>query len=153
MTKLNIGDVVPNFELKDENGTSFIFNAKGLKGWTVLYFYPMDDTPGCTKEACAFRDAFEDFTAAGAQVIGVSNDGQSKHEAFKAKHNLPFTLLTDENKKVQKLFGVKGSLLGFLPGRETFVIDSQGVLRHKFRSQIKAEQHVQEALSIIQSAR
>ena len=116
----------------------------------VLYFYPKDDTPGCTTEACTFRDSYEDFVQAGAEVVGVSADGAASHEAFRQKHRLPFTLLTDPRGEAAKAFGVKKTL-GLLPGRVTFVIDRQGEIRHSFDSQIRARRHVAEALQIVKT--
>ncbi len=116
----------------------------------VLYFYPKDDTPGCTAEACSFRDSYEDFVNAGAEVVGVSSDGASSHEAFKAKHRLPFTLLSDPGGGAAKALGVKKTF-GLLPGRVTFVIDRGGIVRHRFDSQLKATKHVEEALAIVKS--
>jgi peroxiredoxin Q/BCP len=97
----------------------------------VVYFYPADDTPGCTAEACAFRDSHEDFVDAGALVIGISGDSAESHEKFADKHSLPFTLLSDRGGAVRKLYGVKKTL-GFLPVRATYVLsgNSSAVKRH-----------------------
>ncbi len=116
----------------------------------VLYFYPKDDTAGCTAEACSFRDSYEDFKAAGAEVIGVSADDGSSHEAFKQKNRLPFTLLSDPGGAAAKAFGVKKTF-GLIAGRVTFVIDRQGAIRHKFDSQIRVNKHVEEALAVVKS--
>lgn len=116
----------------------------------VLFFYPKDDTAGCTAEACSFRDAYEDFKAAGAEVIGVSADDGASHEAFKAKHRLPFTLLTDPGGAAARAFGVKKTL-GLIAGRVTFVIDRQGVIRHRFDSLVRVTRHVEEALQIVKA--
>jgi thioredoxin-dependent peroxiredoxin len=114
----------------------------------VLYFYPKDDTPGCTKESCAFRDSYQDFQDAGAEVIGVSSDSAESHGRFAAKHRLPFTLLADQGGQVRKHYGVPATL-GLLPGRVTFVIGRDGVVRHVFNSQFQATQHVSEALQAL----
>jgi peroxiredoxin Q/BCP len=116
----------------------------------VLYFYPKDDTPGCTKEACTFRDQYQDFEDAGAAVIGVSSDSPESHKKFAAKHRLPFTLLADRGGKVRTLYGVPATL-GLLPGRVTFVIDGGGVVRRVFNSQLDATRHVEEALAELRS--
>lgn len=113
----------------------------------VVYFYPKDETYGCTKEACAFRDSYEDFVAAGAEVIGISRDDAASHASFKANHRLPFTLLSDPGGKVASAWGVKGTL--GLPGRVTYVFDKAGVLRHRFDSQIRFGKHVDEALQVV----
>jgi peroxiredoxin Q/BCP len=114
----------------------------------VLYFYPRDETAGCTAEACAFRDSYEVFTQAGAEVIGVSDDTVESHRSFAAHHRLPFHLLSDPGGEVRRRYGVSG-FLGLLPGRVTFVIDRQGIVRHVFDSQFKATRHVAEALETI----
>jgi peroxiredoxin Q/BCP len=114
----------------------------------VIYFYPKDETPGCTAEACSFRDSYEDFVAAGAEVIGVSRDDAASHDKFKAHHRLPFTLLTDPDGKVAAAFGVKKTL-GILPGRVTFVVDKAGLIQHRFESQIRVGKHVDEALAMV----
>jgi thioredoxin-dependent peroxiredoxin len=116
----------------------------------VLYFYPKDDTPGCTKEACAFRDDYDQFEKLDAQVIGISSDSVDSHRRFAKKHNLPFTLLSDEGSKVRRLYGVPNTF-GLFPGRVTYVIDEEGVVRHIFSSQLGVEQHVEEALKALQS--
>ena len=107
----------------------------------VLYFYPKDNTSGCTAEACAFRDSYETFTDAGAEVIGVSSDSADKHAGFASKHRLPFTLLADQGGRVRKAYGVPAAL-GFLPGRVTYVIDRTGTVRHVFNSMTNIDGHV-----------
>ncbi|MFM1898419.1 MAG: hypothetical protein RL577_659 [Bacteroidota bacterium] len=117
----------------------------------VLYFYPKDHTPGCTKEACSFRDRFPDFEALGARVVGVSADGLEQHEKFKQDYALPFELLSDPNGTLSAAAGVQKSLFGLLPGRETLVFDAQGLLKHRFTSQLNVNKHVAEALQALQS--
>ena len=114
----------------------------------VLYFYPKDDTPGCTKESCAFRDSYQDFLDAGAEVIGVSGDDSSSHERFATKYNLPFVLLSDRGGQVRAKYGVPATL-GLLPGRVTFVIDRDGIVRHTFNSQFQPKQHIAEAITAL----
>ena len=114
----------------------------------VVYFYPKDETSGCIAEACSFRDQYEDFVAAGADVIGVSRDNAASHDSFKAHHRLPFTLLSDPNGSVAKAWGVRGTL-GLLPGRVTFVFDKTGTCKHRFDSQLRFGKHVAEALAIV----
>lgn len=116
----------------------------------VLFFYPKDRTSGCTAEACSFRDQYEDFKAAGADVIGVSTDDAASHEDFKGRYKLPFTLLTDVKGEAAKALGVKKTL-GLLPGRVTFVIDRKGQVVHRFESQLRATQHVDEALGVVKT--
>jgi len=116
----------------------------------VLFFYPKDNSLVCTKEACAFRDAYEDFVAAGATVVGVSGDSAESHEEFATKHRLPFLLATDADGPLRRAFGVTKTL-GLIPGRVTFVIDRQGVVRHAFSGQFVADRHVREALDAVRA--
>jgi len=141
------GTTAPDFTLPDQDGNDLTLSK--LRGkWVVVYFYPKDDTPGCTAESCSFRDNFQSFTDAGATVIGISSDSVESHKAFRQKHNLPFTLLADTKGEVRKEFGV-GKTLGLLPGRVTYVIDPEGVVRKEFSSQFKPKKHIDEALTVI----
>lgn len=145
---MKIGDNLPQFTLSTDEGKEF--NSKSLLGQpSVVYFYPKNETKGCTSQACSFRDHFEEFTDAGVQVVGISSDSVKSHASFKKKHRLPFTLLADTLKTVRKMFGVKGNALGLIPGRETFVFDADGKLIHKFESQINFNQHVNEAIKAL----
>ncbi len=146
--KLSIGDIVPNFKAKNQHGDEF--NSADIIGSkpVVIFFYPKDFTPGCTKEACNFRDAYEDFQDLGAEVIGISGDSEKSHQRFSKKHQLPYTLLSDSSGKVRKKFGVKKSLLGLIPGRETFVIDRNGMLQMRFNN-LDATRHMKKALQKI----
>ncbi|HEY9186144.1 MAG TPA: peroxiredoxin [Salegentibacter sp.] len=140
---LKIGDQVPDLSLKDETGKEFNFRNADNKA-LVVYFYPKNFTPGCTREACGFRDSYEDFRELGAEVIGVSSDSKESHSKFKIKHQLPFLLLSDFNKKARKAFGVRSNLLGLLPGRETFVFNKAGNLIFRFNS-LNSSIHIEEA--------
>jgi thioredoxin-dependent peroxiredoxin len=143
------GSKAPDFTLPSQSGV--MVNLKDFLGKpVVLFFYPKDDTPGCTKEACAFRDDYDQFERLDAQVIGISSDSVESHSRFASKHNLPFTLLSDEGRKVRRLYGVPNAF-GLFPGRVTYVIDEEGVVRHVFSSQLGVEQHVEEALKALQS--
>jgi peroxiredoxin Q/BCP len=114
----------------------------------VLYFYPKDDTPGCTAQACAFRDSHEVFTGAGAEVIGVSSDPVGKHATHVDRHKLPFRLLSDQGGEVRKSYGVP-AVLGLLPGRVTYVIDREGTVRHVFNSMTRISQHIGDAPKVV----
>lgn len=146
---IKTGDKLPEFELVDQNNK--LVNIRQYIGTSnlVIYFYPKDDTPGCTKEACTFRDFYEDFVYAGAKVIGISADDPSSHFNFAKKHNLPFVLLSDQENRVRKLFDVPKSFLGLIPGRVTYVIDKQGIVRGVFNSQLNIQKHVQEAIETL----
>ena len=146
---LKIGDQAPDFSLKSTNGSTFsLSEQKGQKA-IVLYFYPKDDTPGCTAEACSFRDQYEDFKDLGAEVIGISSDSEASHQKFTQKHRLPFELLADTDGKVRKLYEVPRALLGLLPGRVTFVIDKEGVIQYLFNSLSGATDHVSNAAKVL----
>jgi len=145
---IQVGDKAPDFTLQDQSGQQVRLQDRLGQGVVVLYFYPKDDTSGCTAEACAFRDSHEIFTDAGAQVIGVSSDSADKHASFSDKHQLPFTLLSDQGGQVRKLYGVP-TLLGVIPGRVTYVIDRQGIVRNVFNSMTGIGKHVSEALDMV----
>lgn len=151
MAKVNVGDTAPDFELKDKDGNLVkLSDFRGEKS-VVVYFYPKDETPGCTAQACSFRDSYEDFKEAGAEVIGISSDGSSSHSGFAENHRLPFILLSDTTGKVRKAYGAY-DLLGLIPGRVTFVIDKQGKIIHKFDSQLSPTKHINESLEAIKKA-
>jgi peroxiredoxin Q/BCP len=141
-------DTLKTFTATDHNGNAFDASELIGKKPLVIYFYPKDFTPGCTKEACSFRDRYEDFQELGAEVIGISGDSESSHQRFAKKYNLPFTLLSDSNGKLRRQFGVKKSMLGLIPGRETFIFDADGKLVLKFNS-LNAEPHIRKALKTL----
>lgn len=146
---IKIGDTAPNFTLPSQNGTNVSLSDFRNQKAVVLYFYPKDDTPGCTIESCAFRDQYQVFKNAGAEVIGVSGDSPESHQKFAAKYNLPFTLLTDKGDQVRKQYGATMAF-GFIPGRVTYVIDKEGIVRYVFDSMLNFQGHVQESLKTIQ---
>jgi peroxiredoxin Q/BCP len=146
---LEIGDFAPDFVLKDQHGNLVKLSDFRGKASVVLYFYPKDDTPGCTAEACSFRDSYDNFRDAGAEVIGVSSDNSSSHFKFASKFHLPFTLLSDAGAKVRKLYNVPNSYF-FVPGRVTFIIDKSGVIQHVFNSLHNATKHVDEAMKVLE---
>ncbi len=145
-----MGEIAPDFTLPSQAGERV--NLKDFAGRkaVVLFFYPKDDTPGCTKEACAFRDDYQQFGDLKAEVIGISSDSVKSHGGFAEKHRLPFTLLSDEGGEVRELYGVPNTL-GLFPGRVTYVIDKEGVVRHIFSSQLNAIGHVDEALKVLRA--
>ena len=148
---IKIGDKVPEFALSDQEGK--LRSYKNLKDKTlVLFFYPKDDTPGCTAEACGFRDNFDLFKIFGAEVWGVSSDNQESHQKFSRKHNLPFPLLSDNENKLRTRFGVPKSL-GIIPGRVTYIIDPRGKVRYIFNNLLDGPAHVNEALKILEEIR
>jgi peroxiredoxin Q/BCP len=146
MSMLKVGDEAPDFELPTQDGTVHLHDHRG--SWVVVYFYPADDTTGCTAEACTFRDSHEDFTDAGAVVIGVSGDSVESHTKFAAKNDLPFTLASDADGAVRSDYGT-GKTLGLFPSRVTFVIDPDGRIVEVFNSQIRAKTHHEKALAAI----
>jgi peroxiredoxin Q/BCP len=146
--KLAPGATAPGFTLPDQDGKLVSLADFAGRKVVVLYFYPKDETPGCTKESCAFRDAYEELKDAGAEVIGVSSDSPESHKRFAARHRLPFTLLSDAKGTLRKAYGVPATL-GLLPGRVSFVIDREGVVRHVFNSQFDPTRHVREAKDAI----
>ena len=146
---IQAGDQAPDFTLPTQSGETFELKDHLGDRVIVLYFYPKDNTSGCTAEACAFRDSYEVFTEAGADVIGVRSDSVDKHAGFASEHNLPFTLVSDKGGKVRKAYGVPG-VLGVIPGRVTYVIDRAGVVRHVFSSMTNIDGHVNDALRVVQ---
>jgi len=148
LTKLSVGDRAPDFTLLDQRGKPVRLHELTEKKNVALYFYPKDATPGCTLEARSFRDAYDVFTAADTEVIGVSADSVKSHERFAANERLPFLLLSDRDGMVRELYGVERTL-GILPGRVTYVIGRGGVVRHVYSSQLRATQHSREALQAI----
>lgn len=146
---VKVGDTAPDFTLSSQTGSPVSLKDFRGKKCVVLYFYPKDDTPGCTTESCAFRDSYEVFKTTGAEVIGVSADAPDSHQRFAAKYQLPFTLLSDTGNQVRKLYGVP-STFGLLPGRVTYIIDQQGVVQHIFNSQFNFKGHIEESLKTLQ---
>ena len=144
---LQSGDRAPLIALQDQNGVERRSDQLAGKS-LVLFFYPKDDTPGCTMEACAFRDSYADLQALGAEVWGVSGDNAGSHQRFASRHNLPYPLLVDQNNQLRKAFGVPG-VLGLLPGRVTYVIDGEGVVRHVFNNLLDGPAHRREALECL----
>ena len=146
--KLKEGSPAPDFTMQDQDGnTHTLSEYKGQL--VVVYFYPKDDTPGCTKEACSFRDQFANFEDADAIIIGISGQSVKSHLEFATKYNLNYTLLADEGNKVRKLFKVPSNLLGLIPGRVTYLVNKEGIVVYKFNSQSDVEKHVSESLEFL----
>ena len=146
---IQTGDKAPDFTLPSQSGEPVRLSDRLSEHSVVLYFYPKDETRGCTAEACAFRDSYEVFAEAGAEVIGVSSDSVDKHAGFADHHKLPFTLLSDQGGAVRKSYGVPAAL-GVLPGRVTYVIDRSGTVRHVFNSMTNIGRHIDDALTVVQ---
>lgn len=145
---LQLGDQAPDFTLPTDKGDAFHLAAQRGQA-VVLYFYPKDDTPGCTAEACAFRDQYADFLDLGAVVVGVSADSEASHQRFSQKHRLPFPLLADPSGALRKMYEVPRALLGLLPGRVTFVIDAAGKIAYIFNSLSGATDHVRKTKQVL----
>ncbi|RZJ76687.1 MAG: peroxiredoxin [Flavobacterium sp.] len=147
--KINIGDPVPLFTLQDQNGQTFSIKDFIGKKKIVIYFYPKDESSGCTKEACSFRDSYQFFEDAGAIVVGINSASPESHRNFAKNHNLKFTLLSDPGNKVLSLFGIKNVL--FLTGRETFVVDEGGLVKFRYRGFLDGAAHVKETIGYLRS--
>lgn len=148
MEKIKIGDNIPYFILKDQNGNDFDISALIGRKKLVIFFYPQDGSLNCTKEACYFRDLSELFEELGAAVIGISAQSVESHKEFAETNKLNYTLLSDPDNVVRKLFGVPGWLFGLIPGRVTYITDKTGKVVHIFNSQTDVQRHADEALKI-----
>lgn len=146
--KLSVGSNLPDFTLDDQDGKPVrIHDYLGKP--LVIYFYPKDDTPVCTIEACSFEANYNEFKELDAEVFGISADSVASHKKFAARHGLTFKLLSDSEKVVEKTFGVKRNLFGLLQERITFIFDKQGKLIHTFQSQFNGKKHIREALTAL----
>ncbi len=146
---VQVGDKAPDFTLPSQMGDNVTLSEYLGKRNVVLYFYPKDETTGCTKEACAFRDSYDVFTGLGAEVLGISGQSVESHKSFASHHGLPFLLLSDADNKVRQIYGVPATM-GFIPGRVTFIIDKKGIVRHIFNSQYQPAKHVEEAKQVLE---
>ncbi|HPC97664.1 MAG TPA: peroxiredoxin [Bacteroidales bacterium] len=149
MAGLKTGDKVPLFSLPDQDGKLFDIGSLLGRRNLVIFFYPQDESPACTREVCYFRDLYDAFIEANAEVIGISGQSVDSHNAFAGKNLLPYRILSDEGNRIRKLFGVPSFLFGTLPGRVTYIIDSEGKIVHVFSSQLRPEKHADEALKIL----
>lgn len=151
MPKPVIGSKAHNFELRDQNGDMIALQPLLSKQNIVLYFYPKDETPGCIREACGFRDEYESFLEVGAQVVGISADSVRSHKRFAENRKLPFILLSDPSLNVHRVYGAEPNFFGMLRARVTFVIDKEGTIRHVFDSKLNFLGHVKSSLEVLQS--
>jgi peroxiredoxin Q/BCP len=146
---VKVGDKAPDFTLPSQMGDNVTFSEYFGKKNVVLYFYPKDESLGCTREACTFRDSYDVFTNLGAEVLGLSGQSVESHKSFATHHGLPFLLLSDADNKVRQLYGVPATM-GVIPGRVTYIIDKKGVVRHVFNSQYQHQKHVEEAKQVLE---
>jgi peroxiredoxin Q/BCP len=144
-SQLSVGDEAPKFSLPDQDGR--IARLDDYHGRNVvLFFYPRNHTPGCTREACGFRDQYAAFQETGTAVIGISDDSPESHLRFAQRHQLPYRLLSDEDREVARSYGVR-RIMGILPGRITFVINGNGIVRNAFSSHFQLNRHISESLA------
>jgi thioredoxin-dependent peroxiredoxin len=146
---LKIGEEAPHFSLSDQSGQIVsLLDFRGKKN-VVIFFYPKDNTPGCTSQSCSFRDNYEGFNSFNTQVIGISDDSVKSHQKFSTENRLPYPVLSDEGGEIRKRFGLK-SFLGIFPPRVSFVIDQNGIIQHIFSSQVQIARHIDETLQAVQ---
>jgi len=148
---MKVNDKIPEIILKDQNNQDISVYEALKDGPVILYFYPKDNTPGCTREACGFRDAMSEFIGKNVRVMGISGDSPKSHQKFAAQYNLPFTLLSDQGNKIRKMFKVPKSYFGLIAGRVTYIIDEKKIIRGIINSQSNAIKHVVESLAIVNS--
>ncbi len=148
---VDVGDPAPKFELPDQKGEVFRLEEALTRGPVVVFFYPKDETPVCTLEACSFRDAHEDFVGLGATVVGISSDDVASHKRFAARYGLTYPILADVDGVIRRQFGVPRGMFGFSDGRVTYVLDREGVVRHRFAATLKSSEHMTEALRTVRA--
>jgi len=146
---IKIGIPIPSFTLEDQYGKNFDINSVLGKKNLVIFFYPKDETRGCIKEVCSFRDSYQKFVSTNTEVIGISSDDVNSHLKFSSKYKLPFLLLSDKEQKIRKLFNVPSTLLGLIPGRATYIVDKRGIVRYIYNSQLLAENHISESIKAL----
>ena len=148
---ISIGDTCPSFSLQNQDGQTInIQDYFGNKN-VVIYFYPKDNTAGCTKEACSFRDAMQDLNNLDCEVVGISADSVASHKAFANQFRLTFNLLSDVGNSVRKSFKVPANLFGLIPGRVTYIVNKEGKVIHIINSQMNPDKHIKETIEIISS--
>ena len=146
---VDIGDVFPDFILNDENGDEFDLKRDFTNSYLVLYFYPKDETPGCTKQACYFKDNYDDFKEIDCEIIGISSDNETSHRSFKTNYNLPFKLLCDQDSKLRKEIQLPKDFFGLSPGRITFLLNSKNEILFIHRSSLKMKSHIKKVLDFL----
>ena len=146
---INIGNTFPNFTLFDEKGEKFSLNNDFTKSYLVLYFYPKDETPGCTKQACYFKNFYLDFKNFDCEIIGISSDDKKSHEKFKTNNSLPFMLLSDHKSKLRKELNLPKDFFGLSPGRITFLIDKNKEILFIHRSSLNMKSHINSVLKYL----
>jgi len=149
-TLLQVGSQAPDFTLLNQQGQPVQLTLILARAWAVLFFYPKDDSPICTAEACAFRYQFENFRAEGAEILGISADSVASHLRFAKKQQLPFDLLSDPGREVARQYGVPEAL-GLIPSRVTFVVDTQRTVRMVYPAPFTSKQHVEKALDFLRA--
>lgn len=149
MQPIKIGDTIPQFSLPDQDGKIFDIGSVLGKKKLVIFFYPQDGSLNCTREACYFRDMWEAFEETDAVIIGISAQSVESHKNFADSNKLNYTILSDENNTVRKLFGVPSRAFGLIPGRVTYVADKKGIVVFIIDSQTDTQRHVDEALKIV----
>jgi len=148
---MKTGERASPFSLPDQHGGTVTLDSLLGQGPVVFFFYPKDETPGCTAEACAFRDATGDFVAAGARILGVSSDSVASHKRFADKHGFSYPLLADEGGELREAWGIKKAFFGLADARVTVVLDKDGVVRHQYEAMLQSNRHVDEALATVRS--
>ncbi len=148
MASVNVGDPAPDFTRTAADGRIITLSEFRGRQAVVLFFYPRDNTPVCTQEACTFRDRYDEFVKLGAVVIGVSSDSDDSHRAFAESQRLPYHLIADADGSLRRLFDVPATMF-ILPGRVTYVIDQAGIVRMKFNSPLNGPRHISEALQVL----
>jgi peroxiredoxin Q/BCP len=151
VTELKLGDTAPDFSLMDDKGRLVTLKEFLGKKVVVLYFYPKDSSPGCTAEACSFRDNYKSYEDRGAVVIGVSLDSVESHSKFSQKYNLPFAILSDKRKEVARAYGALG-IGGLLAKRWTFIINKEGKIVHIF-TKVDVRKHSEEVLKALEEVK
>ena len=149
LMNLIVGNKFPDFKLSDDNGKIFQLYKDSNSSFLVLYFYPKDETPGCTKQACYFKYYYADFKQLDCEIIGISSDDEKSHKKFKSKYNLPFKLLCDRHSRLRKEIKLPKDFFGLSPGRVTFLLSSVNEILFIHKSSLKMKSHIKEVLEFL----